>query len=75
MKTETISIKVDSEVARVYQKASGDQKKKMEILVNLWLKEFASDKKTLKQVMDDISEKAKAKGLTLEILDSALNRQ
>jgi ABC-type uncharacterized transport system ATPase component len=73
MKTETISIKVDSEVARVYQKASGDQKKKMEILVNLWLKEFASDKKTLKQVMDEISEKAKAKDLTQEILDSALN--
>jgi ABC-type uncharacterized transport system ATPase component len=64
MKTETISIKLDSEVARVYQKASGDQKKKMEILVNLWLKEFASDKKTLKQVMDEISEKAKAKGAT-----------
>ena len=72
MKTETISIKVDSEVARVYQKASGDQKKKMEILVNLWLKEFASDKKTLKQVMDEVSDKAKAKGATPQKLSSAL---
>ena len=72
MKTETINIKVDSEVARVYQKASGDQKKKMALLVNLWLKEFAADKKTLKQVMDDVSDKAKAKGATPQKLSSAL---
>ena len=72
MKTETISIKVDSDVARVYQKASGEQKKKMEILVNLWLKEFASDKKTLKQIMDEVSNKAKAKGATPQKLSSAL---
>ena len=72
MKTETINIKVDSDVARVYQKASGDQKKKMEILVNLWLKEFASDKKTLKQVMDEVSNKAKAMGATPQKLSSAL---
>ena len=75
MTTEAITIKVDSELARAYRRASVQDRQKMEILLNLWLKEVASDKTPLQQVMDEVSRKAKAKGLTLEILDSALNRQ
>jgi len=75
MTTEAITIKVDSELARAYRRASAQDRQKMEILINLWLKEVAADKAPLQQVMDEVSRKAKAKGLTLEILDSALNRQ
>ncbi len=73
MTTEAITIKVDSELARAYRRASAQDRQKMEILLNLWLKEVASDKTPLQQVMDEVSRKAKAKGITLEILDSALN--
>lgn len=75
MTTEAITIKVDSELARAYRRASAQDRQKMEILLNLWLKEVASDKTPLQQVMDEVSRKAKAKGITLEILDSALNRR
>ncbi|MGH8750998.1 MAG: hypothetical protein ACREUV_04760 [Burkholderiales bacterium] len=49
MKAQTISIKVDSELAKAYQNAPSGEKKKIEILVNFWLKEFASDKMPLKK--------------------------
>jgi hypothetical protein len=53
MATEAITIKVDSEAARVFNSAPAEQQRKMEALLNLWLKEIAAaDARPLKEVMD-----------------------
>ena len=69
----TVNIPIDEETAKVYQKASSTDKKKMQVLVSLWLREFEKPSVTLEKLMDDISRKAKERGLTPEILESLLN--
>ena len=74
MATETITIRVDTEAAEAYRAASPEEQKKIQLLLGLWLKEVASAETiSLKQLMSDISEKAKARGLTPEDLESILN--
>ena len=45
----------------------------MRLLLSLWLREFAVSPKPLDAVMDEISEKAEARGMTPEVLESLLN--
>jgi hypothetical protein len=45
----------------------------LRVLLSLWLREFAVSPRPLKVIMDEISEKAQARGLTPEILESLLN--
>jgi hypothetical protein len=74
MSTEAITIQVDSETASAFNKAPADQQRKMEALVNLWLKEIASaDTRPLKEVMDEIGREAQRRGMTPELLESLLN--
>jgi hypothetical protein len=76
MATETITLQLDSEAARVFKAARPEEKKKMEALLGLWLKEIATtDNLSLKEVMDDIGRKAQERGLTSEILESILNEE
>ena len=46
---------------------------KLRLLLSLWLREFAVSPRPLKVIMDEISEKARSRGLTPEILESLLN--
>jgi hypothetical protein len=74
MATEAITIKVDSEAARVFNTAPAEEQRKMEALLSLWLKEIAaSDARPLKEVMDEIGREAQRRGMTPEILESILN--
>ncbi len=76
MATETITIQLDSEAARVFKAARPEEQKKMEALLSLWLKEIATTENlTLKEVMDDIGRTAQERGLTPEILESILNEE
>ena len=68
----TINISLDNETARIYQKAPLADKKKMRLLLSLWLREFEKPSITLEKLMDDISHKAEERGLTPEILESML---
>jgi len=69
----TISIEVDEEIAKAYQAASAEQRRKVELLLKLQLQEIVSGpKKSLQQVMDEIGAEAQARGLTPEILESLL---
>lgn len=68
-----INIPVDNETAKIYEKAPQADKKKMQILMSLWLREFEKPSVSLDDLMDDISRKAQARGLTPDILDSILN--
>lgn len=68
-----INIPVDNETAKIYEKAPQADKKKMQILMSLWLREFEKPSVSLDDLMDDISRKAQARGLTPDILESILN--
>jgi hypothetical protein len=76
MAKETITIQVDAEAAKAYKAASEEEQKKMQALLSLWLKEIATaDTASLKQLMNDISKKARERGLTPEILKSILDEE
>ncbi|MBI3169448.1 MAG: hypothetical protein HYZ22_13270 [Chloroflexi bacterium] len=68
-----INIPVDNETAKIYERAPQADKKKMQILMSLWLREFEKPSISLDELMDDISRKAQERGLTPDILDSILN--
>jgi hypothetical protein len=69
----TVTLSVDNETARIYKKASLADKKKMQLLLSLWLREFEKPSMMLEKLMDNISCKARKRGLTPEILESILN--
>ena len=69
----TVKVPLDNETAKIYETASMADKKKMQLLLSLWLREFEKPSITLDRLMDDISRKAQERGLTPEILDSILN--
>lgn len=69
----TVNISLDNETAKVYKRASSADKKKMQLLLSLWLREFEKPSTTLEQLMDDISRKAQERGLTPKIVESILN--
>jgi hypothetical protein len=69
----TIAIEVDEETAKAYQAATEEQRRKVQLLLRLRIRDiFTSPKRSLQQVMDDIGREAKAAGLTPEILESIL---
>lgn len=69
----SVNVPLDNETAKIYQRASSAEKKKMQVLLSLWLREFDKPSITLEQLMDDVSRKAQERGLTPEILESILN--
>jgi hypothetical protein len=69
----TINIPLDNETAKIYERAPQADKKKMQILMSLWLREFEKPSVSLDELMDEISRKAQSRGLTPDILDSLLN--
>ena len=73
---EAITMQIDSEAAKAYKSATPELRKKIEILFSAWLKEVASkDRTALKQLMDKMSDKAQARGLTPEILETILREE
>jgi len=75
METKTITICVNAEVARIFEKASEEQRRKLEALLSLKLSDATRHKRPLEEVMSDISRNAQARGLTPEILNSILNEE
>jgi hypothetical protein len=73
MPNQTITIQLDPETARAYDSAEPEQKRKMQVLLSLWLRELAAGQsRSLQQVLDEAGHKAQERGLTPEILDSLL---
>lgn len=74
MAIKTTSIQVEPDVANAYNSASQEDRKKIQRLMRLWLRELSTQPGlSLSEVMDMISEQAQARGLTPEILESILN--
>jgi hypothetical protein len=75
MAAEEITIQVDAEAARAYRAASGKQKQKLDLLLDLRLREALQAGGALEQLMRDISRKAQERGLTPDILESILHER
>ncbi len=72
-KKSTLTLQLDSEAVQVFENISDSDKEKLEMLVSCLFKDYQkSSIETLKKTMDDISEKAQARGLTPEILEEIL---
>ena len=75
MSVEQITISVNADVANAYWAASEEERCKLDLLVNLRLRDATRTKISLKQIMWEISQNAQKRGLTPEILQSILNEQ
>ena len=73
METKNITIRVNAKVARIFETASEEQRRKLEALLSLKLSDATRHKRILEEVMSEISQNAQARGLTPEILDSILH--
>jgi len=74
MPTATISIEVDADSARAFSEASAEERRKLQLLLNLRLRELtAAPARPLKEIMDEIGARAASRGLTPEILESLLH--
>jgi hypothetical protein len=72
MTTEEITIRVDADTARAFKSTSAQERQKLELLLNLKLKESLIQSNSLLDIMDEISQEAIDNGLTPEILQSLL---
>ena len=73
MTTATISIAVDAESARVLSEAPPDERRKLELLLSLRLRELVSGPaRSLQEIMDQMGAEAAARGLTPEVLESLI---
>lgn len=71
---QTITLEVTSEIAEAYQFASLEERQQIQEIVSLLLKkEKENDIDFLRKIMDEISDRATARGLTPEILESIIN--
>jgi hypothetical protein len=74
--SEEITIKVSPNVAQAYQKATERKKQSLVTLVSVFLREDDNKKVDfLGKLMDEISDRAVARGLTPEILETILNEK
>ncbi len=74
METREITIRVDAEAARAYAAASPEEWRKIDLLLGLRLGEVTGPSAPLDQVMREISEKARARGLTEERVEGFAKR-
>lgn len=69
----TITIEVDPQTAQAYSAAREEERKKIRALLGMRARELAVEKRpSLDEVMSEIGRKARARGLTPEILESIL---
>jgi hypothetical protein len=72
METKTITLQVDADVAQAYQAAPPQDRSKLALLLNLWLRDWLVRSISLTALMDELSEKAQARGLTSDKLENML---
>ena len=68
-----ITVSVDADVADSYRSASTSDRRKLDTLVNLRLRDATESQRSLRQVMREVSRNAQRRGLTPEILKSILD--
>jgi len=69
----TITLSVPDDLAQVFKDASDQERKRLELILSLRLRELVErPRRSLTEVMDDIGRKAEERGLTEEVLESIL---
>jgi hypothetical protein len=71
---ETISIEVESEIARAYQNSNSTERQKMQIIFNIWFKQILNTR-SLEEIIQEMQAQAQTNGLTQEILDEILSTE
>ena len=69
---DRITVSVDADIAEAYRAASDGDRRKLDLLVNLRLREATRSERTLRDIMRAISQSAQRRGLTPETLRSML---
>jgi hypothetical protein len=72
MATEDIVLRVSPEAAEAYRKATPQERLKLEALVSLQLLGQLRPRRSLDEVMADMSQQAQQRGLTPEVLEELL---
>lgn len=72
MSATSIRIRVDPETARAYRQATEPERRKLDLLLSLRLREATQHPETLEDVMREVSRNAQARGLTEEELERLL---
>jgi len=76
MATEIITLEIDATAAQVFKSVSDEERAKLQVLLGIWLQEYSqANGPTLLETMDDISEKAKNRGMTVQDLESILGQE
>ena len=75
MNTREITLRVDAEAAKAYAAASSEERKKIDLLLSLRLSQVTRPSASLEQVMREISEAARERGLTEERLSEMLREE
>lgn len=75
METREITIRVDADAARAYAAAPPEERRKIDLLLGLRLGEVTGPYAPLKEVMQEIGEKARTRGLTEEELNDLLREE
>jgi len=73
MTTGTITLQVDEDLAQAYQTAPANDQSKLRLLLDLWLRELLLGSTSLADLMDELGDKAEARGLTAEKLEEMLH--
>lgn len=74
MSTSTISIEVDADAARAFAEATAADQRKLQLLLNLRLRELTmKPRRSIQEIMDAIGNRAESLGMTPELLESLLN--
>ena len=72
MTATIITLPVDTDLAQAYQSAPAKDQSKLRLLLNLWLRELFVRTTSLTTLMDELSDKVAARGLTVEELEDML---
>ena len=70
-----ITIQLSQNLADRYQKAPGEVREKAQLLLNVLLDELTLSSRPLSAIMDEISDNARARGLTPDVLDALLEEE
>lgn len=72
---DRITVSVDADVAQAYRAVSDRDRRKLDLLVNLRLRDATRSSRSLREVMEEISRNALQRGVTPDILESLIDER